>query len=270
MYGKVFRQMYDSTVATNWKALVTFQQFIILADSDGVVDMTPEAISRYTNIPLDIIQAGIIELEKPDPKSRSKEAEGRRLQRLDPDREWGWYLVNYEYYANLRTREEIRAGNRERKRRQREKGRHGESHDVTHVTPGHEKSRYIDREGDTDREGEEKGNTSPGGDQRPVPSCPHEDIIRLYHTALPTLPKVRLWTEPRKKLLQARWREEADRQTLAWWKQFFEYIAKSDFLCGRSEPSPGRPVFMADLEWIVRPTNFTKIFEGKYENRGTA
>ncbi|HEY1772465.1 MAG TPA: hypothetical protein VGH91_04655 [Gammaproteobacteria bacterium] len=161
MYGKVFRQMYDSTVATNWKALVTFQQFIILADSDGVVDMTPEAISRYTNIPLEIIQAGIAELEKPDPKSRSKEAEGRRLERLDPDREWGWYLVNYEYYANLRTREEIRAGNRERKRRQREKGRHGESHDVTDVTSGHTKSLHIDREVEGDRERKDISSTEP-------------------------------------------------------------------------------------------------------------
>lgn len=159
MYGKVFRQMYDSTVATNWKALVTFQQFIILADADGVVDMTPEAISRYTNIPLDIIQAGIEELEKPDPKSRSKEADGRRLERLEPEREWGWYLVNYEYYANLRTREEVRAGNRERKRRQREKGRHAKSHDVTNVTPGHEKSHHIERE--VERERKEGDSTKP-------------------------------------------------------------------------------------------------------------
>lgn len=151
MYGKVFRQMYDSTVATNWKALVTFQQFIILADADGVVDMTPEAISRYTNIPLEIIQEGIAELSKPDPKSRSKTSEGRRIALLEPEREWGWYLINYEFYANLRTRDEVRTANRERKRRQRERDRQEQPEGVTPVTPGHGESHHIDREVDRER-----------------------------------------------------------------------------------------------------------------------
>lgn len=158
MYGKVFRQMYDSTVATNWKTLVTFQQFIILADADGIVDMTPEAISRYTNIPLDIIQEGIAELSKPDPKSRSKTAEGRRIALLEPEREWGWYLINYEFYANLRTRDEIRAGNRERKRRQRERDRQEWPDGVTPVTPSHTGSRHTDTEGERERK---DGSTDP-------------------------------------------------------------------------------------------------------------
>jgi hypothetical protein len=50
MYGKLFSQMYDGTLATKgpWQALVTFQQLIILADKHGIVDMTPEAIGRRT------------------------------------------------------------------------------------------------------------------------------------------------------------------------------------------------------------------------------
>ena len=100
MYGKVFEQIYDSTVADHWEALVTFQQLIILCDADGVVDMTPPSISRRTNIPLEIILEGLKHLESPDPSSRSPEEGGRRIVLLDSRREWGWQLVNYALYRD--------------------------------------------------------------------------------------------------------------------------------------------------------------------------
>jgi len=111
LYGKIFSQIYDGTLASNgpWQALVTFQQLIILADQDGVVDMTPEAISRRTSIPHEIIAEGLSALEQPDPDSRSAAEEGRRIVRLSPTRSWGWRLVNYEHYRNLRTESERRA-----------------------------------------------------------------------------------------------------------------------------------------------------------------
>lgn len=93
--------------------------------------------------------------------------------------------------------------------------------------------------------------------------CPQKEIIEAYHRELPMLRQVRVWNGEREKHLRARWREAPERQSLDWWVQFFRYIAKSDFLCGRS--GGDRP-FQADLAWIVRPTNFAKIIEGKYEN----
>ena len=59
MYGKIFESIYDGTLGDDWRALITFQQMIVLCDSDGVVDMTPAAISRRTNIPVEHIEAGI-------------------------------------------------------------------------------------------------------------------------------------------------------------------------------------------------------------------
>ena len=39
MYAKLFAQMYDGTIVmVGWKAMVTFQQLIILADQDGIVE----------------------------------------------------------------------------------------------------------------------------------------------------------------------------------------------------------------------------------------
>ncbi len=104
----MFRQMYRGTLATTgpWQAMVTFQQFIVLADNEGVVDMTPEAISRETTIPLKIITIGIEALEKPDPDSRTPDEEGRRIVKLADNRTWGWRITNYVHYRQLKREED--------------------------------------------------------------------------------------------------------------------------------------------------------------------
>jgi len=110
MFGKVFASMYDGTLATRgpWQALVTFQQFIVLADRTGIVDMTADAIARRTTIPIDIIKIGIAALEQIDSESRSPELDGRRIARLSDNRDWGWQIVNYEKYRKIRSEDERR------------------------------------------------------------------------------------------------------------------------------------------------------------------
>lgn len=108
MYAKVFAQIYDGTLCTKgpWQALVTFQQFLVLADQDGNVDMTAAAIARRTTIPLEIIALGIKELMKDDPESRTPTEDGRRLMPLCEGRSWGWRIVNYKHYRALKREEE--------------------------------------------------------------------------------------------------------------------------------------------------------------------
>jgi hypothetical protein len=113
--------MYQGTLATKgpWQALVTFQQMVILADKHGCVDMTPDAISRITTIPLEIIETGLQELSKPDPESRSPLEEGRRIAPLSDHRSWGWKVVNYEHYRKIRSEEERREYHRQYMRKRR-------------------------------------------------------------------------------------------------------------------------------------------------------
>ena len=113
--------------------------------------------------------------------------------------------------------------------------------------------------------------TSPKGEvsASKTPDCPHEQIIELYHRILPECPHVVSWTSTRKGYLQARWREDKTRQSLAWWEWFFGFVKKSDYLCGRVTPPPGRNRFLADLEWLIVQGNFVKILEKRYAvNRG--
>lgn len=111
-----------------------------------------------------------------------------------------------------------------------------------------------------------------------VPDCPHQQIISMYHEFLPTCPQVMEWTEQRQGLLRARWREKARpngrsqgyasvEAGLAYWRRFFAHVAESRFLTGQCQPGPnGRPVFVATLEWLLRPSNFAKVIEGNYHD----
>jgi len=103
MYGKIFDSMYDGSLLGRWEAIVTFQQMICLANVDGVVDMTPPAISARTSIPLDIIEKGIAVLSQPDEYSRTPGSEGRRIELIDAHRHWGWFIINYAKYRDLAT-----------------------------------------------------------------------------------------------------------------------------------------------------------------------
>ena len=95
-------------------------------------------------------------------------------------------------------------------------------------------------------------------------NCPHQEIIDAYHEILPACPKVKRWTDARKKALAARWREDKKRQSIDYWRRLFEYVSQSDFLMGRT----AKPFYGLNLEWIVNSANFTKIIERNYENRG--
>ena len=140
--------------------------------------------------------------------------------------------------------------------------------------------RYQDDAPETETETEKKTETEiicpPGGeplDGNKLPGCDHKAVISLYHQNLPTLRKVEVWNETRKGYLRQRWREVAaelaeqkpitGQDVLTWWADFFSHIGTSKFLTGRVNDKSGRS-FVADLEWILKPSNFAKIVEGKY------
>lgn len=259
MYGKIFTSIYDSTLVEDWRALITFQQFIVLSDSDGVVDKTPPAIARRTNIPIDIIEAGIKFLEQPDPYSRTPNENGARIVRLDDHRNWGWKIVNHEKYLKLTDYEKVKEQNRERQKRYRDKNKNNNVSNVS-VTDDNAKSRHIDKDEDKDINKTKTSMSSPNGD-----NVPFQQIIDLYHEILPELPKCEILNAKRKGYIRQRWQDKKHGlHTINHWKNFFEFVSKSDFLMGKTPPSGNRPPFRANLEWITNLNNYTKIYEDKY------
>lgn len=107
------------------------------------------------------------------------------------------------------------------------------------------------------------------------PTCPAEEIVELYHSLMPDNPQVRVLNNARRKTIRARWKEAAGLNCkpfgyssreggLAAWKRFFQVCAESDFLTGKAAPLPGKPPFVADIDFLFSPSGFAKCLENKY------
>lgn len=120
MFVKLFAQIFDSSIASDANLRHVFMDLLIMADSDGIVDMTDDAVARRANMPLATIQEALKALGEPDPKSRSMVEDGRRIIPIDKSRDWGWQIVNYHHYRGLRTEESRREYFREYRRKERE------------------------------------------------------------------------------------------------------------------------------------------------------
>lgn len=70
------------------------------------------AIAEETGLPRDKVEQAIVNLESPDPESRSPEMDGARIVRMDDHRAWGWQIVNYGKYRAIRSEEDRREQNR--------------------------------------------------------------------------------------------------------------------------------------------------------------
>lgn len=134
-YTAVFSSIYDGTLYGRWPAAAVFASLLPLADKNGEVDMSLQAIAGRTGWPLELLEEGIRQLTEPDPGSRSDSEDGRRLVLLDPSRGWGWRFVNHAAYREKARKQaqqiEFTASGRdaERKRIARER-HHKESGDV--------------------------------------------------------------------------------------------------------------------------------------------
>jgi hypothetical protein len=159
MYAKIFRQIFESSVADDYRVRLVFQDLLVLADKTGIVEMRQDVIAATTRVPVDIVEHALQKLAEPDPDSRDEQEEGRRIVSLGHNR---WQIVSYAAYRDTKDEDERRAYNAERQRRHRA-ARKSEgvitSHTLSHdVTPCHTPSQnvaHIEAEAEASSEEEE-------------------------------------------------------------------------------------------------------------------
>lgn len=83
-------------------------------------------------------------------------------------------------------------------------------------------------------------------------------IKNLYNEQCSSLNSIKVMTDKRKGLINARLKEHGMEAI----KEVIKNASESDFLKGDNNKG-----WMADFDWIMRPTNFVKVLEGKYINR---
>jgi hypothetical protein len=111
------------------------------------------------------------------------------------------------------------------------------------------------RDKDIDKKKEGKPSISPVGD---APMVKPSFIIDEYNRICINLRPVKLLTEKRSQMIAARVRQYGIDKVI----QVLENASKSNFLAGQNQRS-----WTADLDWIMLPTNFVKVLEGKYNNK---
>jgi len=116
----------------------------------------------------------------------------------------------------------------------------------------------------------------PNGSQSPakLPNCPTEEVVALYHEVLPELPKIRLMTDKRKRVISSLWKfvlttnnpEGLPRATnaeeaLAWIRIYFERARENDFLMGRGQRSAEHAGWKCDLDFLLSEKGKIHVIE---------
>jgi hypothetical protein len=250
MYVKLFASLYQGTLRGKPDEILVFTNLLAHADQNGIVDMHWQAVADETGLPRERVEAAIKTLEMPDPESRSPEMNGSRIVKMDEHRAWGWAIVNYAKYRAIRNEDDRREQNRVAQEKWRNKHR---KHSKPRSAQAEEEA---EAEAYTSTQAKACG-VSDDGNQK----CPHDKIISLYHQTLPLNPKVKVWNNTRSAHLRQRWREYP---SIEEWSEFFNRVSKSKFLTGKVSSGTRKP-FLASLDWLIKPENFAKVLEGKYE-----
>lgn len=113
-----------------------------------------------------------------------------------------------------------------------------------------------------------------GKPKKAPPPCPHLEVLALWAEVLPSMPQhmASQWRGARADHLRARWRETAiekgwqdEAAGLAYLRKLFGFVGQSRFLTGRAhQRDPTARPFVIELEWLVNPSNWAKVIEGKY------
>ena len=232
----------------------------------GHVDVTNEDLASALDVTEDAVSA-------------IREAMQSRV--LDGDRLSGWEL-RQPVREDSGDPESGAKSSAERKRAERERkalalAEKEKSHGVTEC---HEMSRNVTLDKDKEEIKNEEPTVlvsgKPPTSAEPISidrvDCPMQAIADAWNAVAVSMPAVKPvaeWPDARKRSVKARWvdklklKKYTDRQTgVDYWTRLFVRVEESDFLAGRTGGT-----FTATLDWVMNPTNLSKIIENGYPNR---
>lgn len=130
------------------------------------------------------------------------------------------------------------------------------------ISPSRPRDEPVDGSSTQDRIGKDRLGKDSKEDTSVLPTAEllYDQVRKSFITDCPSLPKpnaIAKWTDGRKKSVRDK-KISAEEFT-----EVFKRIEKSDFLTGRNGKWHG-----CSFDWILKPSNWQKINEGNYDNRG--
>jgi hypothetical protein len=117
-YTKLFNSIVTSTIWTeDDKTRIVWITMLAIADKNGEVQGSIPGLARIAGVDVESCRTAIGKFLSPDPDSRTKDDEGRRIEEIDG----GWSLLNHQKYREMASRDEQREAEAKRKARYRAK-----------------------------------------------------------------------------------------------------------------------------------------------------
>lgn len=104
-YTKLFSSILASSVwCEDDKTRLVWITMLAMADKDGVVEAAVPGLANTARVTVEDVLAALEKFKAPDPYSRSKDFDGRRIE----DVRGGWKLLNHSFYRAKMGKEEMR------------------------------------------------------------------------------------------------------------------------------------------------------------------
>lgn len=117
-YTKLFSSIITSTI---WRednpTRLLWVTMLALADQHGEVHGSVPGLAAMANLTVSDCESALHKLLSPDPYSRTKDSDGRRIEEIDG----GWCLINHPKYRALASKEDAKAKHAERQKRYRDR-----------------------------------------------------------------------------------------------------------------------------------------------------
>lgn len=288
-YTKLFTSITASTV---WQepagTRLTWITMLAMADKNGDVFASIPGLARIANVSIPEVEVALKCFLSPDPYSRTKDHDGRRIAEIDG----GWRLLNHGKFRALREEDERAAYKREWDRKNRPSGHARKSDSPTAVR----------RQSDSPTGSDPSDQTIPTPDQEQEPSSLRsdssaplaltsepadlksrraarirqiaEDARGAYNATLAkphgVLSACAVLNAPRLKAVEkslptaramCKTLYGSEVVTPDFWREYFEEVAKDDWHSGRKCGGPGHENWKPDFEYLLREGVMAKLFD---------
>ncbi|MDD5458374.1 MAG: hypothetical protein PHF37_03170 [Phycisphaerae bacterium] len=99
MFGKVFASCFTGSMSGSGAEMFAVWMYILAnTDKDGGIELNPKIMAVAIGMPEEKVVEVLNRLQQPDPHSRCKELEGRRLLKSG---EFFYEVVNYKTYRDM-------------------------------------------------------------------------------------------------------------------------------------------------------------------------
>lgn len=113
-FVKIYESILQSTIWLESPEIkVVWFTMLALKDQEGIVHASIPGLAKTAGVSVEDCETALKKFLSPDPYSRTKDFEGRRIQ----ERDGGWFLINHAKYRDQRTKKQIDDAERQARHR---------------------------------------------------------------------------------------------------------------------------------------------------------